>query len=74
MGDVVCARNGMKAVADKAMLNRQNLYKMLNEGGGATLRNFMSIINAIGLRLTPDGSGNGKHRESNFLFLKVAPQ
>jgi probable addiction module antidote protein len=54
VGDVVRARGGMKAVADKAKLNRQNLYKMLNQGGGATLRNFMSVIDAIGLRLAPE--------------------
>lgn len=30
--------------------------KMLNQGGSATLRNFMSVIDAIGLRLVPVSS------------------
>lgn len=43
---------GMAAVAEKAGIKRESLYKALGENGNPTLETLVKVINALGLQLT----------------------
>lgn len=51
VGDVARAM-GMSALADKAGLKRESLYKALSEKGNPTLDTLTKVFGAMGLRLT----------------------
>jgi len=51
--DVAEAR-GMTELADKSMLNRENLYRILSDQGNPQLSSLLSILESIGLKLTVD--------------------
>ena len=46
--DVTEAHGGMRALADKAELNRENLYDMLSDGGNPRLSSLASILGSLG--------------------------
>jgi len=48
--DVAEAR-GISALAAKAQLNRENLYRMLSEHGNPQLDSLTALLNALDLRL-----------------------
>jgi probable addiction module antidote protein len=48
---LVAEARGFKHFAETADLNRENLYRVLSEGGNPRLDTFFKIINALGLRL-----------------------
>ena len=50
--DLAEANGGMAALADKAKLKRQSVYKMLSQAGNPSIHNFDSILLAMGLRLS----------------------
>lgn len=50
--DVAKARGGMTAVAEKAQLGRESLYKMLSERGNPEFKSIASVLHGMGLRLT----------------------
>ena len=50
--DVVDARGGVGALADKVSLQRQSLYKMLSKWGNPTLETLSEILKPLGLRLS----------------------
>lgn len=50
LGDVARAR-GMTAVAKKAGLGRESLYKALSPGGNPEFSTVLRVIQALGLRL-----------------------
>jgi probable addiction module antidote protein len=50
--DVVDARGGVGALADKVTLQRQSLYKVLSKDGNPTLETFGEILKPLGLRLS----------------------
>ena len=47
----VAEARGFKHFAETADLNRENLYRVLSEGGNPRLDTFFKIMNALGLRL-----------------------
>lgn len=49
--DVVDARAGITALADKAGISRATLYNAFSRRGNPRVRNLEQIINALGLRL-----------------------
>lgn len=49
--DVVEARQGMAKVARDAGVNRENLYRLLSEGGNPRLSSLSSVLEALGLQL-----------------------
>lgn len=49
--DVVDARGGVGALADKVTLQRQSLYKVLSKDGNPTLETFGEILKPLGLRV-----------------------
>jgi probable addiction module antidote protein len=48
----VAEARGFKNFAVAAELNRENLYRVLSEGGNPRLDTFFKILDALGLRLT----------------------
>ncbi len=48
----VAEARGFKNFAESADLNRENLYRVLSEGGNPRLDTFFKILNALGLRLS----------------------
>lgn len=52
LGDIARSR-GMTAVAAKAGLGRESLYKALSGEGNPALATVLGVINALGLRLRP---------------------
>jgi len=49
---VAQARGGMTAVAEKAHLGRESLYKMLSSRGNPEFKSIASVLHGMGLRLT----------------------
>jgi probable addiction module antidote protein len=47
----VADAQGMKTVAHKAQLNRENLYRMLSEQGNPQLGSLTALLDALNLRL-----------------------
>lgn len=47
----VADAQGMKTVARKAQLNRENLYRMLSEQGNPQLGSLTALLDALNLRL-----------------------
>lgn len=56
LGDVARSR-GMAAVAAKAGLGRESLYKALSGDGNPGFATVVGVLNALGLRLRPLGAG-----------------
>ncbi len=48
---VVEARGGMAAVAQKAHLSRESLYRTLSSRGNPTIRTLNAVLKATGLKL-----------------------
>ncbi|MDD2734221.1 MAG: putative addiction module antidote protein [Desulfuromonadaceae bacterium] len=46
------AEGGMAAVAEKAHLKRESLYRMLSPSGNPALSNLFSILHGMGLKMT----------------------
>jgi len=42
----------MKAVAEKAHLNRESLYRTLSRRGNPEIRTLFSLLHGVGLRLS----------------------
>ena len=49
--DVARARGGMAAVAEKAHLGRESLYKMLSKRGNPEFKSISTLLHGMGLRL-----------------------
>jgi len=46
------AEGGMAAVAERAHLKRESLYRMLSSRGNPALSNLFSILHGMGLKMT----------------------
>jgi probable addiction module antidote protein len=46
------AEGGMAAVAEKAHLKRESLYRMLSTSGNPALSNLLTILHGMGLKMT----------------------
>jgi probable addiction module antidote protein len=46
------AEGGMGAVAEKAHVKRESLYRMLSPRGNPALSNLLSILHGMGLKMT----------------------
>jgi len=50
--NVVEAHGGMAAIAEKAKLSRESLYRMLSRRGNPEIKSLLSLLHAMGLRLS----------------------
>lgn len=48
---VVEARGGIAAVADKTSLSKETLYRTLSAQGNPTIKTLMAVLNAVGLKM-----------------------
>jgi probable addiction module antidote protein len=62
ISDVIRAREGMQKIAKQSKVARPNLYRMLEEGSNPTIENFFAVVNALGLRLTPEWNSEKQRR------------
>lgn len=46
------AQGGISTIAEKAHLNRENLYRMLSRRGNPEIKSLMTLLRAMGLELT----------------------
>ncbi len=46
------AQGGISEIAEKAHLNRENLYRMLSKRGNPEIKSLMTLLRAMGLALT----------------------
>jgi probable addiction module antidote protein len=46
------AQGGISSIAEKANLNRENLYRMLSKRGNPEIKSLMTLLHAMGLELT----------------------
>lgn len=46
------AQGGISAIAEKANLNRENLYRMLSRRGNPEIKSLLTLLHAMGLKLT----------------------
>ena len=46
------AQGGISAIAEKAHLNRENLYRMLSKRGNPEIKSLLTLLHAMGLELT----------------------
>ena len=49
--NVAEANGGMSALAEKAQLSRESLYRMLSKRGNPEIKSLFALLNAMGLRL-----------------------
>lgn len=49
--NVAEAHGGMSSIAEKAHLNRENLYRMLSNRGNPEIKSLVNLLHAVGLRL-----------------------
>lgn len=52
MRDVAEAHGGMSAVAKKAHINRESLYRMLSKKGNPELQSVLNLLHVIGLKIS----------------------
>ncbi len=50
--NIAKAQGGISAIAEKAHLNRENLYRMLSNRGNPEIKSLMTLLRAMGLALT----------------------
>jgi probable addiction module antidote protein len=58
--DVVDSRGGMTKLAASTSLNRENLYRMLSTRGNPEFFSLLTVLNAVGFRLTVEPKAGGR--------------
>lgn len=69
--DVVDAYGGIGAIAKRAKLNRQQLYKTLAWGGNPEFRTLRAILDAAGFSLTVVPKEKRKERKSRAQTVRT---
>lgn len=57
---LIARARGMSAIAKKAGLNRESLYKALGESGNPEFATVMRIVGALGLTLSAQPAAGGR--------------
>ena len=60
--NVAEAQGGMAALARKARMNRESLYRMLSSKGNPEIRSIFTLLNSMRLRLIVEPKENGEKR------------
>jgi probable addiction module antidote protein len=60
--DVAEAHQGLAKVADRAELNRENLYRMLSVGGNPRLSSLSALLQALHLKISVNAEPRGRRR------------
>lgn len=64
MRNVALAHGGMAAMAKKARMSRESLYRMLSKKGNPELKSILNLLHIIGLKISiePEKSSRSKAR------------
>jgi probable addiction module antidote protein len=65
--DVADSQKGIAGLAATAAVNRENLYRMLSEGGNPRLQSLTAILKALHLRLSIEPLRRPKHGRAKRL-------
>ncbi|MBU1570906.1 MAG: putative addiction module antidote protein [Proteobacteria bacterium] len=60
--NVAEAQGGMSALARKARINRESLYRMLSSKGNPEIKSIFTLLNSMRLRLIVEPKENGEKR------------
>jgi probable addiction module antidote protein len=55
--NVVEANGGMAAIAEKADLSRESLYRMLSRRGNPEIKSLLGLLRVMGLKLSIEAEG-----------------
>ncbi len=55
--NVVEANGGMAVIAERANLTRESLYRMLSRRGNPEIKSLLSILHAMGFKLSIEAEG-----------------
>ena len=55
--NVVEANGGMAAIAEKADLSRESLYRMLSRRGNPEIKSLLNLLRVMGLKLSIEAEG-----------------
>ena len=58
--NVAKAHGGMTAIAEKANMNRESLYRMLSKKGNPEIESIYLLLHAMGLRLAVETGGESQ--------------
>ncbi|MBI5809720.1 MAG: putative addiction module antidote protein [Deltaproteobacteria bacterium] len=60
--NVTIAHGGMSAIAKKAHMNRESLYRMLSRKGNPELKSILNLLYIVGLKISiePEKPGRSK--------------
>jgi len=50
--NVAEAHGGMAVVSEKTQLNRESMYRMLSSKGNPGIKNILTLLHSMGLKLT----------------------
>ncbi len=67
--NVALAHGGMSAVAKKAHINRESLYRMLSRKGNPELKSIFNLLHIVGLKINIEPE---KSRRSKTVKRKAA--
>ena len=56
--NVVEANGGMAAIAERANLSRESLYRMLSRRGNPEIKSLLNLLHAMGLKLSIEAEGH----------------
>ena len=63
--NVAEAQGGMAALARKAHMNRESLYRMLSSKGNPEIRSILTLLNSMRLRLIVEPKKSGEKRHNH---------
>ncbi len=56
--NVVEANGGMAAIAERANLSRESLYRMLSRRGNPEIKSLLNLLHAMGFKLSIEAQGH----------------
>lgn len=60
MRNVILAHGGMAAIAKKARMNRESLYRMLSSKGNPELKSILNLLQILGLKISIESGKNSR--------------
>jgi probable addiction module antidote protein len=63
--NVAEAHGGMAAVSEKTKLNRESMYRMLSSKGNPGIKNILTLLHSMGLKLTIEPRTRSSSRIKN---------
>jgi probable addiction module antidote protein len=71
--NVAEAQGGMAAVARKAHMNRESLYRMLSSKGNPEIRSILTLLNSMQLRLIVEPKRSRERRYRRRIGSPASP-